>query len=81
MVRSVLRWGFVCLIDFCFFFFCFSQIMVVMQLWVCDLVAILVVGVVVLGGGDSGSGCCGYSGGLMGFVSNEVFFFFFNGGW
>ena len=35
----------------------------VMQLWVCDLVAILVVGVVVLGGGDSGSGCCGYSGG------------------
>ena len=33
--------------------------------------------VVVLVGGDSGRGCCGYSGGYMGFVSNEVFFFFF----
>ena len=33
-----------------------------MQLWVCDLVVILVVGVKVPGGSDSGSGCCGYSG-------------------
>ena len=31
MVWSVLRWGFVCLIDFFFFF---SRMMVVMQLWV-----------------------------------------------
>ena len=34
----------------------------VIQLWVCDLVAILVVRVEVLGGSDSGSGCCGYGG-------------------
>ena len=33
-----------------------------MQLWVCDLVVILVVGVKVLGGSDSGNGCCGYGG-------------------
>ena len=42
-------------------------------------------GVVVLVGGDSGSGCCGYSGGWMGFVSNEFLFFYFfifpDGGW
>ena len=33
-----------------------------MQLWVCDLVVILVVGVEVLGGSDSGSGCYGCGG-------------------
>ena len=37
-------------------------------------------GVVVLGGGDSGSGCCGCGDGWMGFVSFE-WSFFFGGGW
>ena len=51
---------------FLFFSFLFSRMMVVMQLWVCDLVAILVVG-----------GCgFGWRWFWMGFVSNEFFFFF-----
>ena len=75
VVRSVLRWGFVRLIDFCFFLFsflgwwwwCSCGFVIWLQFWW--------LGVVVLGGGDSGSGCCGYSGGWMGFVASGLWWF------
>ena len=48
--------------------------------WVCDLVVIL--GVLVVGGSDSGSDCCGCVSGGVGFVMGGGWCFFFSGsGW
>ena len=81
MVRSVLRWGFVCLIDFCFFFLIFPNYggdAVVglwfgcnfggwrLWFWLVVIVAVVVVAIVVV---------------IWVLCLMRFFFFFFNGGW